>query len=265
MPGPEEKWREPLVEAVRAGRVDEEAIDAKVRRLLLLAARAGALDGAASGSPTPRPAPIEDAAPLARTAAAAAAVLLHNDGLLPLQADGLRRVAVLGPGARDARPMGGGSASVPPAYVATPVAGLRNALAGRAEVVTAVGAALSDVLRSPRPDELAGEDGTVDVTFRWLDAQGSVLREQTAGTATIIRLLSDAPDGAEELEIRAGFTPDEDGDWRVGVVGRGDCTLALDGRAVLAATHPGRPLDGQEGFGGPPPRDPTAPLRARQR
>jgi beta-glucosidase len=265
MPGPEEKWREPLVEAVRAGRVHEADIDAKVRRLLLLATRAGALDGVASGSPTPRPAPIEDAAPLARAAASAAAVLLHNDGLLPLPAHELRRLAVLGPGARDARPLGGGSASVPPAYVVTPVAGLRTALAGRAEVVTAVGAALSDVLRSPRPDELAGEDGTVDVVFRWLDDQGAVLREQTAGTATIIRLLSDAPDRAVELEILAGFTPDEDGDWRVGVVGRGDCTLGLDGRTVLEAADEGGPFDVHEVFGSPPQHDTVVPLRAGQR
>jgi len=265
MPGPEEKWREPLVEAVRAGRVDEADIDAKVRRLLLLAARAGALDGVASGSPVPQAAPISDAAALARAAASAAAVLLRNDGLLPLRADELRRVAVLGPGARDARPLGGGSASVPPAYVVTPVAGLRTALAGRAEVVTAVGAALSDLLRSPRPDELAGVDGTVDVGFRWLDDQGAVLQEQTAGTATIVRLLGDAPDGAVELEIRAGFTPDEDGDWRVGVVGRGDCTLSLDGDTVVQAADTGGPFDVHEVFASPPQHDTVVALRAGQR
>jgi beta-glucosidase len=265
MPGPEEKWREPLVEAVRAGRVDEADIDAKIRRLLLLAARAGALDGVDSGSPTPQPAPISQAAPLARAAASAAAVLLRNDGLLPLPVEELRRVAVLGPGARDARPLGGGSASVPPAYVVTPVAGLRTALAGRAEVVTAVGAALSDLLRSPRPDELAGADGTADVGFRWLDDQGTVLEEQTAGTATIIRLLGDAPDGAVELEIIAGFTPDEDGDWRVGVVGRGDCTLDLDGRTVVEAADTGGPFDVHEVFATPPQHDTVVALRAGQR
>jgi beta-glucosidase len=265
MPGPEPKWREPLVEAVRAGRVDEAAIDAKVRRLLLLAARAGALDGVETGSPAPVPARIEDAAPLARAAASAAAVLLRNDGVLPLRADGLRRVAVLGPGARDARPLGGGSASVPPAYVVTPVAGLRTALAGRAEVVTAVGAALSDKLRAPRPDELAGEDGTVDVLFRWLDELGAPLREQAAGTATIIRLLSDAPEGAVELEICAGFTPDEDGDWRIGVVGRGACALSIDGRAVLEAADTGGPFDVHEVFASPPQHDTVVPLSAGQR
>ena len=265
MPGPEPKWREPLVEAVRAGRVDEAAIDAKIRRLLLLAARAGALDGVETGSPAPQPARIEDAAPLARAAASSAAVLLRNDGVLPLRAEELSRVAVVGPGARDARPLGGGSASVPPAYVVTPVAGLRAGLEGRAEVVTAVGAVLSDLLRPARPDELAGDDGTVDVLFRWLDAHGTALREQTAGTATIIRLLSDAPEGAVELEILAGFTPDEDGDWRVGVVGRGSSTLTLDGRTVLEATDEGGAFDIHEVFASPPQHDTVVAFRAGQR
>ena len=265
MPGPEEKWAAPLVEAVRAGRVPEAAIDAKVRRLLLLAARTGALEGVDAGVRKPAAGRIEDASGLAREAAASAAVLLRNDGLLPLAPDRLARVAVLGPGARDARPLGGGSASVPPAYVVTPVAGLSAALAGRAEVVTAVGAVLSDALRAARPDELAGDDGTVTVQLRWLDAAGNTVAEQTAGTATIIRILADAPEGATQLEIRAAFTPDEDGDWRLGVVGRGDATLEVDGTTVLEATDPGGSFDVHEVFAAPPQHDTAVPLAAGRR
>nr|WP_246519203.1 glycoside hydrolase family 3 C-terminal domain-containing protein [Thermocatellispora tengchongensis] len=44
MPGPHGPWGEALVAAVRAGEVPEAAIDDKVRRLLRLAARVGALD-----------------------------------------------------------------------------------------------------------------------------------------------------------------------------------------------------------------------------
>ncbi len=51
MPGPGRSGGPALVEAVRAGRVPEDAVDAKVRRLLLLAARAGALEGV---EPRPR-------------------------------------------------------------------------------------------------------------------------------------------------------------------------------------------------------------------
>ena len=170
MPGPEQQWREPLVAAVREGRVSEAAIDEKVRRILRLAARAGALDGVEPAGEKPAAGRIDDAAPLAREAAAAAAVLLRNDGLLPLQVDTLRRVAVIGPGAKDARALGGGSASVPLPYVATPFTGLRAALDGRAEVVTAVGATLSDSLRGARADELSGAGEGSSVVLRWLDA-----------------------------------------------------------------------------------------------
>ena len=263
MPGPEEKWSAPLVEAVRAGRVPESAIDDKVRRLLLLAARTGALEGVDPGVRKPAAGRIEDASALAREAAASSAVLLRNDGTLPLE--GVSRIAVLGPGARDARPLGGGSASVPPAYVVTPVAGLREALAGRAEVVTAVGAVLSDALRPPRPDELAGDDGTVVVRLRWLDADGNAVLEQTAGTASIVRILADAPEGAAELEVRAGFTPDEDGDWRIGVVGRGDAVLEVDGVEVLSAADPGGRFDVHEVFAAPPQHDTVVPMTAGRR
>src|SRR3954447_7411957 len=53
MPGPDGRWGEALVEAVRAGEVSEAAVDDKVLRILRLAARVGALDGAAAAGGTP--------------------------------------------------------------------------------------------------------------------------------------------------------------------------------------------------------------------
>ncbi len=262
MPGPDETWGAPLVEAVRAGRVPESAIDEKVRRILRLAARVGALDGFEPAARKPAAGRIEDTAPLAREAAAAAAVLLRNDGVLPLRAGDLTRVAVVGPGAKDARALGGGSASVPLPYVATPFAGLRAALAGRAELVTAVGATLSDSLRAARADELTGPDGGSPVVLRWLDADGRTVAEQPAGTATIIRLLSDVPDGAVELEMHTAFTPDEDGDWRLGVVGLGSQTLLLDGEPVLQESEEPEVFDVHQVFALPPQYDVVRPLEA---
>nr|BFE88400.1 hypothetical protein GCM10020093_110010 [Planobispora longispora] len=55
MPGPNPLWEENLVAAVRAGEVPEAAIDDKVRRLLRLADRVGALD---PGSPDGPAAPL---------------------------------------------------------------------------------------------------------------------------------------------------------------------------------------------------------------
>src|SRR3954471_5736527 len=51
MPGPDGPWGEALVAAVRAGSVTEAAIDDKVRRILRLAERVGALDGASGTAP----------------------------------------------------------------------------------------------------------------------------------------------------------------------------------------------------------------------
>src|SRR6185312_17236580 len=203
---------------------------------------------------------IADAAPLAREAAASAAVLLRNDGVLPLAADRLGRIAVIGPGAKDARALGGGSASVPLPYVVAPFSGLRDALAGRAEVVTAVGTLLSDKLRPVRADELDGP-----VLLRWVDADGATLAEQVVGTVMIIRLLDDVPEGAAGLEIRTAFSPDEDGEWRIGVVGPGRCTLEIDGVPVLDETVEPRDVDVHQVFAQPPQHATSRHLRGGER
>ncbi|MCQ0009275.1 glycoside hydrolase family 3 protein [Actinomadura madurae] len=77
MPGPDGPWGAALVEAVRAGRVPEAIIDDKVRRLLWLAAKVGALGQEAA---SPATSPPEG---FARETAAAGMVLARNRGELP--------------------------------------------------------------------------------------------------------------------------------------------------------------------------------------
>jgi beta-glucosidase len=261
MPGPDQKWARPLVEAVRAGRVAESDLDAKLVRLLRLAERTGALD-TGDESPAARPGRIADAAPVARDAAVAGTVLLQNDGVLPLRAEDLHRVAVIGPGARDARALGGGSATVPLPYLVTPVAGLTSALAGRAEVVSAVGAALSEALRPARADEIVGEGGHAAVRLRWLDADGATVAEQDAGSAIIVRIATEAPAGAVALEIATRFTPDQGGDWRLGATGFGDCTLTVDGTDVAGGSEDRAPAHIGEVFQHAPQYTAVVPLAA---
>ena len=126
MPGPAERfgpWGDTLLEAVRAGRVDEALIDDKVVRILRLAARVGGLDGAVPASPAPVDIPRE-----LRATAAASFVLARNErSLLPLDGSGLGRVALIGPNAEIARTLGGGSATVYPPYTVSPLDGLRAA------------------------------------------------------------------------------------------------------------------------------------------
>src|ERR1700749_989695 len=136
MPGPAKRfgpWGDALLEAVRAGRVDEGLIDDKVVRNLRLAARVAGLDGAVPVTPAPVDIPRE-----LRATAAASFVLARNEhSLLPLdrsrldgsgpQGSGSGRVALIGPNAEIARTLGGGSATVYPPYTVSPLDGLRAA------------------------------------------------------------------------------------------------------------------------------------------
>jgi beta-glucosidase len=129
MPNAGSPWGDALVKAVRSGAVSEASIDAKLRRLLLLAARLGKLDGyAPMVAPEDRPGPIDGEA-VAREVASRSFVLAANPtGILPLQAGDLRKVALIGSNAKDARVLGGGSAMVFPSHVVSPLEGLRAAL-----------------------------------------------------------------------------------------------------------------------------------------
>lgn len=93
----------PLKAEIEAGRVPQEDVDTAVRRVLRLKFRLGLfehpyVDEAAANAVFQTP----EQRSLARKAVVESAVLLANDGVLPL-APGVRRVAVIGPGADEAR------------------------------------------------------------------------------------------------------------------------------------------------------------------
>ncbi|HZD98664.1 MAG TPA: glycoside hydrolase family 3 N-terminal domain-containing protein, partial [Micromonosporaceae bacterium] len=140
MPAANNPWGEKLVAAVRSGAVAQELIDDKVRRVLRLAARVGAWDTVAPAvAPQDRPATVDGAA-LAREIATRSFVLAANrDETLPLDTSTLSSVALIGLGAKEARVLGGGSATVYPEHVVSPLEGLTAALDGRASVTYAIG------------------------------------------------------------------------------------------------------------------------------
>ena len=125
MPGPPVHMGKQLLDAVRSGAGEEKKLDDKVRRLLVVLERSGALDRAEPVAETFDDRPERRA--VIRRAAAAAIVLLRNErAVLPLDACALRRIAVIGPNAAAARMQGGGSAGVFPAHAVTPLDGVRS-------------------------------------------------------------------------------------------------------------------------------------------
>jgi beta-glucosidase len=238
MPGPVTPWSgEALLAAVRSGEVPEAAIDEKVRRLLRLAARVGALEGFAPAEPPCEPLGDAAASALTREAAAAGMVLARNDGVLPLSPAGLRRVAVIGPNAARARTQGGGSAGVAPLYTVSPLRGLTETLGPDVEVVHTAGA---HITTGPRPferDQVRDPaDGTPGLRVRLRDDSGEVWRDEHRDGGRL--LWTDAAETGRIAEIEAScvFRAPEDGTYRLGFGGAGDAVMTVDGRTAFEGT-----------------------------
>ncbi|MCH8615435.1 glycoside hydrolase family 3 C-terminal domain-containing protein [Sphingomonas sp. SM33] len=132
-----------LVELVREGRVPQSLVDDAVRRVLRLKFEAGLFenpypDVASAEAKTATP----DAIALAREAAQRSMILLKNsNGLLPLDASKIRRIAVLGTHAKDT-PIGGYS-DVPKRVVSV-LEGLQVAGQGKFDVDFSEGVRLTE-------------------------------------------------------------------------------------------------------------------------
>ncbi|KYK13086.1 MULTISPECIES: glycoside hydrolase family 3 protein [Streptomyces] len=237
MPGPDSRWGPSLVRVVKDGLVPEEAVDEKVRRLLRLAGRVGAL-GSRRSRRVPASGASRDDRALLRRAVSAGCVLLRNDTVLPLDRAGLSSVAVVGVHAASPRVQGGGSAGVFCSGAVSPLAGIRARLRGRARVVYEPGPAPGAPPAPLGPDRCADPvSGAPGVRLRVLDAAG---RELYAEHRLLGRQLEpDLPAGAHTVEISAVLRPRRAGEWTFGVGGFGRMTLTVDDRTLLDGEFPG--------------------------
>ncbi|MFJ7069543.1 beta-glucosidase [Streptomyces sp. NPDC101115] len=249
MPGPRTVYGEALAAAVRAGEVEESAVDTAVRNVLRLAARVGALDGAPAVVTEPPETVDGDA--LARETARRGFVLVRNEGrALPLAAGAT--VALSGAAARDARVLGGGSAQVFPEHVVSPLDGLTAALPDGA-LSYAVGADPSDEL-APAGSNSSGF--TLRAVCR--DAAGNVLGEGSLPNGQVQWIGDDLPAGVTHddlasVEVVGTFTPRESGEHAFGTRGLGAYTLTVAGRTLFAGVQAmGPETDPFEAFFGSP-------------
>lgn len=257
MPGPAPAWAD-LVEAIRDGRLNEADLDRKVLRLLLLAERVGALGGTAPIEPAPL-----DGAAFAREAAVEGTVLLRNRGALPLDAAGLGRVAVIGQNAREARTQGGGSATVIPEAVVSPLEALRAALPGadvRFELGAVVQEGVSEIPLARLRNPATGEAG-IRVSF--FDADGTELFAENRRSTALVWFGGDAPVAASETVVyETLYTPGETGDIELGFAGANPGRLFVDGRLVLDDSPVIEGSDLGAAFLNPPSITGTVPVEA---
>ncbi|MFH1523351.1 MAG: glycoside hydrolase family 3 C-terminal domain-containing protein, partial [Chloroflexota bacterium] len=158
MPGPREQRVKTVVEAVRAGSLDEAVLDKAVDRILGVVFKAaetvkgGEFDVEAHNS-------------LARKIASEGIILLKNDGILPLKNP--QHVAVIGRSAREPYFQGGGSSHINPTKVAIPFTELQK-LAKDAELTYAEGYSTDNGFQQSLIDEAVGVAQSADVALLYI-------------------------------------------------------------------------------------------------
>ncbi|MEU9914890.1 glycoside hydrolase family 3 C-terminal domain-containing protein [Streptomyces sp. NPDC051001] len=249
MPGPQTVYGEALAQAVRAGEVQEAKVDEAVRNVLRLAARVGILENA-EPVVTELPDTIDGEA-LAREIARRAFVLVRNEvrdgnSALPLKQG---TVALIGAAARDARVLGGGSATVFPPRIVSPLDGLTAALP-EGTLTYAVGA-------DPNT-ELAVADKGFTLRAVCRDIDGNVIGTGNAPNGQIQWMGNDLPEGVTHdtlhtIELTGTFTPRESGTHTFGIKGVGAFTLTVDGTTYYDGLQlPADTSDPFEAFFGSP-------------
>ena len=262
MPAMGSPWGDRLVAAVRDGRVPAKVVDEQVRRVLRLAARVGALAGAPESVPSQRRPAVIDGVALAREIAARSFVLAANPGrLLPLDVAELSSVALIGALGREARVLGGGSATVFPERIVSPLDGLSAALPDGVKLSYAIGT-------NPRTGKLPAASAPqwtgMQATFR--DHAGTAIYQTPLATGA--GRWMQMPGGVDAaavatVEISGRLTAEDDGEHQLGIRGIGRFTLTAGGRTLFDGTV--RPESGDLAavFLAPPEERVGLPLMAR--
>jgi beta-glucosidase len=250
MPGPKTVYGEALARAVRDGEVAEATVDEAVRNVLRLAARVGILAGAEPLVAEAELPPPVDGEALAREIARRSFVLVRNqDNALPLKPD--TTVALIGAAARDARVLGGGSATVFPARIVSPLDGLTAALPE---------GTLSYAVGADPNTELAVADQGFTLRALCRDTAAQVIATVSVPNGQINWAGSDLPEGVTHdtlhtVELTGTFTPRATGPHTFGIKGTGAFTLTVDGTTYYDdVQRPAKDDPFISFFGAPEPR-----------
>jgi beta-glucosidase len=154
MPGPQDQRVKAVIDAVRAGELDERELDESVRRILKVIFTA-------KKTPKKGNFDVHEHYKLAARKAGEGMVLLKNNGVLPLK--NRQRIAVVGRAAQVPHFQGGGSSHINPTRVAVPLNELQ-ALADDSELSYAEGYPADGSIRQDLINEAVKISQSADVT-----------------------------------------------------------------------------------------------------
>ena len=246
MPGPGNVWGDQLFTAVSEGKVEEELIDDKVRRILNIANFSKRFE-----NPTNKPEQSnnsEEHRKLLKEAAASGMVLLKNNDLLPLKSN-VKNLAIIGPNAKEAQIIGGGSASLKPHYQAHPLEAFQNKLGDHTNISYAKGCHTHKFL--PRVNEgfMDDKEGFLVEYFEGSNFDENLLVQEHLignkfwvfeGFAKDVIAKFERPDIS--VRFSCAYTPDISGQHEFEIFGIGKARLFIDGEELIdnwTETSPG--------------------------
>ncbi|WP_419925480.1 glycoside hydrolase family 3 protein [Candidatus Poriferisocius sp.] len=239
MPGPGQWYnRGPIGEALAAGEMDEGHLDRIAGDVVRLLERTGAFDGDDRCVPGQEDKldRLEDRA-LIRQAAAAGTVLVANNGVLPLDSAMSGTLAVIGPNARKAQIMGGGSATVQ-GYRNVSLMDALGDEHGHLDVSYAQGCDIERSLVALAAPMLKGK---LQLEFyNGHDWSGPVVHANESASAELVFFGEPGPGvNPEAFSVRASgvLVAESTGEHTLGLVQLGRCRVQLDGEVVLDATE----------------------------
>jgi beta-glucosidase len=231
MPGPTRDRGEKLIMAVEDGKVSQERVRESARNILRLMERTGAITDHRPHEEHAEDRPEHRA--LIRRAGAEGTVLLKNErNILPLAKAGAGKIAVIGPNAKVAQIMGGGSAQLNAHYRVSPWQGLVQALGGEERLVFAEGAKnnkFAPLLTGPFTAEY----------FATRDLSGPVVHSEIIENVQLFmfgRIAGGHVDPmAFSLRLTGTFVPHSTGEHVAGIFSTGPARVLVDGVLVASA------------------------------
>lgn len=277
MPAPVRVYGKHLVAAVDAGDVTEDTVDGLVRDLLVAMNRTKADERSCDEAEESIDDPGERA--LTRRAAIGGTVLLRNktlaetgNPLLPIAADQLTSVAVVGPNAVIDRSMGGGSASLTPFGHRTLLDALTDRIGSNATVRYEAGVRIDRLTPIVRSGQLRTPSGEPGLRLEYVngtdwDAPATI---DTVANNSIIRFFGTTPDEIDATafgaRVSGSFVPEIDGPHEIGVVSTGPVTMTArntDGTETTVVDDPEMLLPRTREFFGYGSEESTATVECR--
>ncbi len=239
MPGPGNTWGKKLLEAVTEGLVDEEVINDKVERILNIAEFSGRFDSPENKLEKSNIRKSHNK--LLRKVASEGMVLLKNKKILPFKKSAIKKLAVIGPNAKNSQIIGGGSASLKPHYQVHPFEALQERFSDDFSISYAEGAKTNKYL--PKLNERLfsnSEDGfLVEYFDKEINKDKLISSEALKGNKFWVfegfakDIINKEERPSVIVRFSCDYSPDVSGEHDFEIFGIGLGKLKIDGKVLI--------------------------------